>query len=378
MKKLIALMLAMALAFSLVACGGGDASGDQDGDASGDGTYEYALVTDYGSIDDRSFNQHSWEGLEKYCKEAGKTYKYYRPTEQSNDGYITSIETAIANGAKYVVCPGFSFEVPVYEMQEKYPDVKFIILDSAPAKDGDVKTADNTYSIVFAEEQAGFLAGYAAVKDGYRKLGFMGGMAVPAVIRFGYGYAQGAEYAAKEIGLEKDAIEIMFAYAGGFQPTPDIQAKAAAWYNSGTEIVFSCGGQIINSVAAAAEASDEDKWVIGVDGDQSGESDTVVTSAMKMLEAGVYNALKADGEGNFPGGTAATLGAAEDAVGMPMDTARFKTFSQEDYDAIYKSLKEDTDNLASGLIKDVDENGEAVTIKALDEALEYVTVKDAN
>ena len=376
MKKLISLVLAMALSLSLVACGGD--SGSQASGTTDNGTYEYALVTDYGSIDDRSFNQHSWEGLEKYCKEAGKTYKYYRPTEQSTDGYITSIETAIANGAKYVVCPGFSFEVPVYEMQEKYPDVKFIILDAAPvSKDGVTKTASNTYSIVFAEEQAGFLAGYAAVKDGYRKLGFMGGMAVPAVIRFGYGYAQGAEYAAKELGLEKGSISLMYAYAGGFQPTPDIQAKAASWYNSGTEIIFSCGGQIINSVAAAAEASEEDKWVIGVDGDQSGESDTVVTSAMKMLDPAVYAALKADAEGKFPGGTAATIGAAEDAIGMPMDTARFKTFTKADYDAIYAKLKEDKDGLASGLIKDVDKNGKAVTIDDLNKTLEYVTITDA-
>jgi len=187
---------------------------------------------------------------------------------------------------------------------------------------------------MFQEDEAGFLAGYAAVKDGYTKLAFMGGMAVPAVVRYGYGYLQGAEYAASEMGV--DSVEVYYHYTGAFAATPEAQAMAASWYESGTEVIFGCGGAVGNSAMAAAE--DVGKAVIGVDVDQSGESDTVITSAMKKLQNSVYEGLKGHFDGNFPGGKTTFFDVSTESVGLPMETSRFNTFSQDDYDAIYAKL----------------------------------------
>ena len=185
LKSILCAFLAASAMLSLAACGtssgGSTASGAASTPAgsSGGAVYELAVVTDANSIDDRGFNQGAWEGLAKYAEENNITHQYYRPIDQSTDGYLVAIESAVNNGAKLVVCPGYLFEAAVYKAQDMYPDVSFIILDGTP-QDGtytDYKTADNTYSIVFAEEQAGFLAGYAAVKDGYRDLGFFGAMA---------------------------------------------------------------------------------------------------------------------------------------------------------------------------------------------------------
>jgi basic membrane protein A len=160
--------------------------------------YEIALITDKGNIDDKSFNQGAWEGVVKFAEENNITHKYYKPEEASDAGYLAAIDLAVQGGAKTIVTPGFLFEVPVYTAQTKYPDVKFVLLDGAPhtADYATFKTEANVASVMYAEEQSGYLAGYAAVQDGMTKLGFMGGMAVPAVQAFGYGYLQGAEAAA--------------------------------------------------------------------------------------------------------------------------------------------------------------------------------------
>ena len=201
-KKLIGLLMMSVLLVALMtACGGGTENG---GDTAAGDTYELALITDVGTIDDKSFNQGSWEGLAQYATENNITHKYYQPAEKTTDAYLASIDLAVAAGAKVIVTPGYLFEPAVYAAQEAYPDVKFILIDGIPHPENDyvnIKVADNTYSIFYAEQQAGFLAGYAAVKEGYTKLGFMGGMAVPAVVKFGYGFVQGAEYAAKEMGV---------------------------------------------------------------------------------------------------------------------------------------------------------------------------------
>jgi len=336
MKKVLCLLAACLLVFTLAACGDTDVV-DPGGDV-----FELALITDIGTIDDKSFNQGSWEGLEKYAKENGITHKYYRPAEQSDGAYLTAIDLAVEGGAKVIVTPGFLFEVPIYEAQDLYPDVYFVLIDGVP-NDGDwsngfptVKINDNVVGINYAEDQAGFLAGYAAVMDGYRKLGFMGGMAVPAVVRFGYGFVQGVEFAGNELGLSSGDLEVKYHYTGGFDATPEAQALAAAWYNDGTEVIFACGGAVGNSVMAAAAA--EDKKVIGVDVDQSSESPTVITSAMKGLGASVYAALKAYYDGNFPGGQNQIFDASNDGVGLPQDFSRFETFDKAAYDEIYARL----------------------------------------
>lgn len=301
-------------------------------------TFELALVTDLGTIDDRSFNQGSWEGLVQYAEENNISHKYYQPAEQSNDAYLTAIDLAVKGGAKLVVTPGFLFEVPVFIAQDRYPDVHFVLVDGTPHNEdySTFKTGDNAVGILYAEDQAGFLAGYAAVKDGYRSLGFAGGMAVPAVVRFGYGFVEGAEYAAKELGLAAGSVTINYHYTGNFNASPEAQTLAASWYNSGVEVIFACGGAVGNSVMAAAEQAN--KNVIGVDVDQSGLSPTVITSAMKGLKHSVYSCIVDSYKGSFPGGQILVLTAENEGVGLPMETSKFKTFSKADYDAVFKKL----------------------------------------
>lgn len=356
-KRALALAMAVLMAASLSACGssgsgtGGtgtsaaettasSAAAAESTEAKSDsaGGYELALVTDLGTIDDKSFNQGAWEGLKKYAEENGVSYKYYQPQEGTTDSYLETIGLAVEGGAKLVVCPGFLFEEPIFLAQDEYKDIHFILLDGVPHS-GDYseqRTEANVMPILFQEDEPGFLAGYAAVKDGNTKLGFLGGMAVPAVIRFGYGFAEGADYAAKELGI--DGIEIMYNYTGAFAATPEAQSMAASWYQNGTEVIFGCGGAVGNSVMAAAE--EKGKKFIGVDVDQSFESETVMTSAMKQLSVSVYDGVKAFYDGKFPGGETSIFSAKNDGIGLPMETSRFTTFTQEDYDKIYAELKE--------------------------------------
>lgn len=323
-RKVLIMLLAAAMAIGMIGC-------------KKEAATELALITDVGTIDDKSFNQGSWEGLVKYAEENNIKHKYYKPAEKSDEACANAIALAVKGGAKVIVCPGFLFEVPIFNAQEKYPDVKFIFIDGAPhSGDYNYVINSNVLSIFYAEEQAGYLAGYAAVTQGYTKLGFMGGIAVPAVIRYGYGYIQGADAAAKEMGLAKGDITIKYTYLGNFEATPENNAKAAAWYNEGTEVIFACGGGAGNSVMKAAETAG--KLVIGVDVDQSAESDTVITSAMKNLQKSVYDALASYYDGTFEGGRSITLDASTQGIELPMETSKLDKFTQSTYDALYAKL----------------------------------------
>lgn len=340
-KKVLSLLLAATMVFGLVGCGSSSSSDGEDAsNDNGTDTYELALITDVGTIDDKSFNQGTWEGLVKYADENDIAHKYYKPAEKSDDACLNAIDLAVKGGAKVIALPGFIFEVPMLTAQDKYPDVKFIFIDGNPHAVDDYTPVinDNVRSIFFAEEQAGYLAGYAAVKEGYTKLGFMGGIAVPAVVRYGYGYIQGADAAAVELGVTD--VEVKYYYTGDFAATPENQALAASWYSDGTEVIFACGGAVGNSVMKAAESAGAK--VIGVDVDQSSESDTVITSAMKELGTAVYSALEGYYSDSFEGGVAVTLGASEDAIGLPMDTSKFENFTKEDYDAVFAQLVDGT------------------------------------
>lgn len=373
-KKLLSLLLAGCMVFSLTACGGSNGNDSNDSSTQepvqteeqtsnpenetteseqsseepsdsnnasepSEGGYELALVTDLGTIDDKSFNQGAWEGLKQYAEENKISYKYYQPTEKTTQSYSETIELAIEGGAKVVVCPGYLFEEAVYLEQDKFPEIKFILLDGEPhnADNSDRKTNDNVMPILFQEDEPGFLAGYAIVKEGYTKLGFMGGMAVPAVKRYGYGFLQGAEFAANELGL--DSVDVIYHYTGDFSASPEAQTLATSWYNSGTEVIFGCGGGVGNSVMAAAEAA-EGKVVIGVDVDQSYESESVITSALKRLSVSVYDGIKSVYDNSFKGGETTIFSAANDGIGLPMETSKFTTFTEDDYNAIYARLVE--------------------------------------
>ncbi|MCL2863934.1 MAG: BMP family ABC transporter substrate-binding protein [Lachnospiraceae bacterium] len=364
MKKFIALLMVMVLAGALIACAGNDdttttdtvVEADTDDDAGADdaqaddtdavveqddsGDWDgipIALVTDYGTIDDGSFNQGSWEGVVAYAEENGIPHQYIQPAEKTDAGYLDAIVLAIEGGAQIVVTPGFLFEVSVGEAQSMFPDVKFVLIDGRPDIGEDAPyIADNTVAVLYAEEESGFLAGYAAVMEGHTSLGFIGGIAVPAVVRFGTGFVEGAEYAAAELGLAEGEITINYAYAGTFGPSPEVQTMAASWYNEGVEVIFAAAGGAGFSVFAAAEAAGA--LAIGVDIDQAGASDTIITSALKGLEASVYSILSDFFAGNFPGGTEKIFDASLNGVGLPMETSRFENFTQAQYDDIFQRL----------------------------------------
>ncbi len=333
MKKMLALVLALALAIgSLAGCSSKE-------------SYEIALVTDVGNIDDKSFNQGAWEGVEKYAKDNDKTYNYYRPSEDTTEARVETIKSAIDKGAKAVVCPGYLFEDAIYDVQSQYPEVMFLLLDGEPhtADYSVYETKSNTHCILYQEEQAGYFAGYAAVKDGYKQLGFLGGMEVPAVIRFGYGFVQGANAAAEELGIT-DQVSIKYWYSGSFAPSDDIKTKMSGWYTDGTEVIFACGGGIYLSATAAAEAAG--KKVIGVDVDQAAESQTIITSAMKGLTNSVVLALTDlyNNDGKWPAdlaGKTAVLGAKDNCVGLPTakDSWRFNSYTVADYEALFAKVQ---------------------------------------
>ena len=323
MKKFVSLFLALILSLGVCAVALAE-------------SYEIAMITDIGTIDDKSFNQATWEAVKAYAEANGKTYNYYQPSAQSTEIYVERIDQAIADGAKVIVTPGYLFEEPIFIAQDKYPDVSFVLIDGNPhnADYSEYRTEKNAVGIVFAEEQSGFLAGYAAVKDGYTKLGFMGGMAVPAVVRYGYGFVQGADAAAKELNV---TVDMKYHYTGGFDATPEVQALASSWYTSGTQVIFGCGGAVGFSVFAAAE--ENNAKAIGVDVDQSAESETIITSAMKGLGASVQEILGQYYAGTFPAGAALTMDASKAGVALPMAASRFTTFAQADYDALFAKLQ---------------------------------------
>ncbi|KYH28093.1 MULTISPECIES: BMP family lipoprotein [Clostridium] len=388
MKKVLGIALSAVLSVGLLAgCGGGNSSKSGDNSQSGSGSkgFQIALITDKGNIDDKSFNQGSWEGVVKFAKENNITHKYYKPEEASDAGYLAQIDLAVAGGAEVVVTPGYLFEVPVYVAQSKYPDVKFILLDGAPhdADNKDTTIKSNVASIKYAEEQSGYLAGYAAVKDGMTKLGFMGGMAVPAVQAFGYGFLQGAEAAAKELNLPDGSINVTYHYTGDFAETDTNKATAKTMYQEGTEVIFACGGSVGKSViSAAAEAG---KKVIGVDVDQRYDSETVITSATKGLGASVIEVLESIYKNNTwdkYGGKTIVFDATNDGVGLPTTVIgdekadafdRFKKFTKADYEKVYETLK-------SGAVKPIrtikvaDPDGYA-TADELTKGLNLVKVK---
>lgn len=368
MRKFAALFLSVAMIASLVSCGGNNNTNETtksttenqttteaasteanqptsaaNQSASTDG-YELALVTDVGNIDDGSFNQGTWEGLIEFAEANNKTYSYYRPSEDSDEARMETMKTAIQNGAKVLVLPGYLFETVVYEMQDQYPDVQFLLIDGEPhSADYSVySTSKNVYCILYKEEQAGYVAGYSIVKDGYTQLGFLGGMEIPAVQRYGYGFLQGVDAAAEELGVD---VNVKYWYSQSFVANDEIMTKMSSWFTEGTEVVFACGGKIWLSANAAAEANSGK--LIGVDVDQAKDSDLMVTSAMKYLGHSVVTALTDlyANNGVWPdtvAGQTSVFGAAEDMVGLPTAEGswRFQTFTVDEYHTVMEGIKD--------------------------------------
>lgn len=366
MKKFLALLLALVMVLSLAACGGGSSSGssepaaeeDKTTDASdpdsiedsvtaSDNTYEVAFITDVGQLKDKSFNQGTYDGVKLYAAANGKDYKYYQPAngdQATDDDRVKAMQDAVDGGAEIIVAAGFMQETAMMSVAAANPDVKFVFIDcDHPVSDANGAVLDNVAAISFQEEQSGYLAGYAVVKEGYTQLGFAGGGGGtnPACCRYGYGYVQGAAAAADEMGVDV-TINYTWQYGDTFSASPELQTMISGWYENGTEIVFSCGGSIFQSITAAAAENDGD--VIGVDVDQSFESDTVVTSALKGLTEATtwaigkfYNDEWAD-----IGGVNTIRGINDDSVGLPTATWSLENFSVDEYNTLVSSLKDGT------------------------------------
>ena len=319
-------------------------------------------------LDDGSFNEGAWQGITRFLNRHGLDLDTHRsffiPHEASTEARLDFISQAIDHGANVLVLPGFHFEESLYIAQDMFPEVNFILLDASPRNAGVARVQPNVAAIHYAEEEAGFLAGYAAVMEGHRELGFMGGIAVPAVVRFGHGFIQGAEFAATALGLESGEVEINYLYLGGFAPSPDHVVTASGWFAGGTEVIFAAAGGAAGSVMTGAEASGG--LVIGVDVDQSGDSDTVITSAMKALDVSVDDMLTDIMNGQFRGGIEHMFNAAINGVSLPMDTSRFQNFTQAQYDAIFAQLASGAINVNSSLtMSDIIENIELVTVNEM-------------
>ena len=320
MKKFLAFVMAASMALSLAACGGStpasstastttEATSEAAASTSGSKT-DVAFVTDVGNIDDQSFNQYTWQGVQDFCSANSLNANYYRPTEDSDAARLEQMDNAVNDGAKSIVVAGYLFGSAIAEAQEKYPDVQFLALDVSTADLGDKAPTSNTALITYKEEQAGYLAGYAAVTDGYKELGVTD-------------------------------INIKYWYSGGFAATDEVKNKMDGWYSEGTEVVFACGGPVCESCDAAAQANGGK--MIGVDVDQSGQFDTVVTSAMKGLAESVNEALTDALNNGWKfsetySGKETKLGAAENCVGLPMSTSKFTKFTQEQYDTMYAAI----------------------------------------
>lgn len=360
MKKFLALLLALVMSLSLVACGGGNDAADgestdqEGGDTAENAAYQVAMITDYGDITDQSFNQTTYEACKEFCDAQGLQFEYYKPQGDSTPERVAMVDAAVADGYNVIVMPGYAFAETIKQTAELYPDVTFIALDVAqadldPNNEG-YTLPSNVYCAVYQEELCGYMAGYAAVKLGYKHLGVLGGMAVPAVQRFGYGFVQGADAAAVEMGIA-DQVVMEYAYGNQFYGDSDITAYMDNWFaNLGVEVVFASGGGIYTSAAeAAAKVGGK---LIGVDVDQSANIDTYgegmcVTSAMKGLAETVKHMLSEVLAGNFAnyGGKIETLGLVSgddptaNYVQLPMETTQWGDgFTQDDYKALVKAM----------------------------------------
>lgn len=385
-RRLIAMTLAAVMALSLAACGSGsggsagseaaqtgaetsgtEAESSETGSEAAGTDMNIAMITDSGDITDQSFNQTTYESCKKWAEENGAQFTYYKPDSDSDEARNASVDQAVAGGANVIVMPGYMFAAAIVAQSKMYPDVKFVALDVG---EGDLcekgvgegydynpanwdvteyYNTDNVYCCTYQEEISGYMAGYAAVKLGYKHLGFLGGMSVPAVTRFGYGYVQGIDAAAKELGIEGE-VQVEYVCGGQFYGDADITAAMDTWYGTkGVEVVFACGGGIFTSAAEAAVKAGGK--VIGVDSDQAPVIDQyaeglTVTSAMKGLAATVNTVLTdiKDGKWSEYTGKIDNLGLVSDNpeenfVQLPIGSTQWGDgFTEDDYRALVKAI----------------------------------------
>lgn len=395
MKKFLALILALVMALSLVACGEQKQPDTQDPDNSGDNTettYKVAMITDYGDITDQSFNQTTYEACKAFAEANGVDFQYFKPVGDNTADRVAMIESAIDQGYNVIVMPGYAFGAAIAETAPNFSDVKFIALDVSAGDLGEgFVVPANLYCAVYQEELCGYMAGYAAVKLGYKNLGFLGGMAVPAVQRYGYGFVQGVDAAAAELKLTD--VKLNYAYGNQFFGDADITAAMDTWYAGGTEVVFACGGGIYTSAVDAAKKVEGAK-VIGVDVDQAGvianyaagegaDAATIegykaltVTSAMKGLYPATYDTLTdviVNGNWEKYSAKIDTLGlvSADDPaanyVQIPLESTQWAdgAFTQDDYKALVKAMFDGTLTVSNDITKAASDFATVITVEDL-------------
>jgi len=330
MKKIMILLLTLILIFSFSSC-----NEEKSAPAEIEGC-EVSLITGVDGIERGTLAEETWKYVEKYANENQLGSEYFVTQEAKRSVYLDTINSAIDQGAKLIVLAGSQFEITVYEAQKKYPDIYFLLIDGVPHSEKntyDIKS--KTVGVKFAEEEAGFLAGYAAVKDGYTKLSFLGTNDDPEIKRYGYGFAQGAAEAAEEDQIK---VEMKYDYTNVSNASDKVKEKAEKSYENGTQVIFVCGGTIIDSVAEAAEATNGK--IIGSDVDKSYLSDSVITTAEKSVESAVEDMIDGYADDKFIGGTAFNYAAKNNGICLELENAKFSKFTKGDYDSIFVKLKE--------------------------------------
>lgn len=370
MKKFLAILLALLMVVALAACGNSSssagnssttdsdssaASGSQEEEAGGESASgaEIALICTAGSggINDRGFFQSTYEGIQEFCEEYNHTYAYYETSENTIDALYETIDLAVMNGAEVICTSGGDFIGMMEDVYAAYPDLYFICNEVNFTTPG-----DNAVIYLFEAQQAGFLAGVAAVYEGYTDIGIMCGMQIRPNHLAGFGFVQGVNYAANKLGIE--GITVKYWYTNSFEPSADIQAYAAAWYQDGTELIAAFCGGAAPSVWAAAEANDG--LCMGCDIDQYYESDVIITSFLKNVNVSTISGLEAWENGEFPGGQSINFGVAEGGVGLAMENSKMVNFTQEVYDEYVDMLINDTDGVNSSLIDPDEDNAQTV------------------
>lgn len=344
-KKFLALALSALMVTGLVGCGSSDNSGN-----SGEGTLKVGMVTDSGTIDDKSFNQGTWDGIIEAGEKLGIDKNYMQPAGETEADYLTEIQNLYDAGYKFIITPGFKFETAVYNAQEKYTDAKFIILDGSPndGKDNYV-VANNTVAIYFAEEQGGFAAGVAAaVELQTGDLGFIGGMELPAVQKFNYGFQQGIAYANEKYGTNVTIKEENIVYSGSFSDTALGQQLAAQMYDRGVKAIFAAAGGVGTGVITEAKTrvvNGEEVWVIGVDSDQyadgiyEGDKSVILTSAIKKINEAAYQMIEAELNDKFPGGQTLKFDATNDGIGIPAENPNLSDETVAKVNEVLEAIK---------------------------------------
>ena len=350
-KKIISLALSALMVTGLVGCGSNDSNSGNSGNSS-ETTLKVGMVTDTGTIDDKSFNQGTWEGIKEAEKSFGLETTFMQPNGESESSYLTEIQNLYDSGYKFIVTPGYKFETAIYKAQSQYEDAKFVLIDGEPNDGNDnYLVADNTVAVYFAEEQSGFIAGVASavqLQDG--DFGFIGGMEIPSVKKFNYGFQQGVAYANEHYGTNVSLKAENIVYSGSFSDTALGQQLSAQMYDNGVKAIFTAAAGVNIGVITEAKtrvANGQEAWVIGVDSDQyddgiyEGNKSVVLTSAIKKIDEAAYQIIEDEINGEFPGGQVLRFDAKNDAVGIPSENPNLSDDTIAKVNEVIDAIKAD-------------------------------------